>query len=149
MNSIDGHQNYWKSAFLRELSDKAIDIIVRYANEATSPLTAILVEQYGGAASRVGEDETAFAQRQTQYDLGILTQWTDPAESERHVKWTRDFWEAMRVYGSGRYLLNFLGEENDATIKAAFGANYDRPTSSGSTRTSNPGRWRWPDKSGP
>jgi len=122
----DGHHNYWKSAFLRELSDEAIDVIVRYANEATSPLTAVLVEQYGGAASRVGQHETAFAQRQTQYDLGILSQWTDPAESERHVKWARDFWEAMSGYGSGAYLLNFLGEESDATIKAAFGANYDR-----------------------
>jgi len=122
----DGNQNYWKSAFLRELSDEAIDVVVRYANDGTSPLTAVLIEQYGGAASRVGADETAFAQRQTQYDLGILTQWTDPDDSERHVTWTRDFWDAMSVYGSGRYLLNFLGEENDTTIKAAFGANHDR-----------------------
>ncbi|HEY2433599.1 MAG TPA: FAD-binding oxidoreductase [Vicinamibacterales bacterium] len=122
----DGHQNYWKSAFLRELSDEAIDVVVRHANEASSPLTGILIEQYGGAASRVGMHETAFAQRQAQYDLGILTQWTDVADSERHVKWTRDFWDAMSVYGSGRYLLNFLGEESDATIRAAFGDNYDR-----------------------
>jgi FAD/FMN-containing dehydrogenase len=122
----DGHHNYWKSTFLRELSDEAIDVVVGYANQATSPLTAVLIEQYGGAASRIGVHETAFAQRQTQYDLGILTQWTDAAESTRHVKWTRDFWDAMSVYGSGAYLLNFLGEESDATIKAAFGANYDR-----------------------
>jgi FAD/FMN-containing dehydrogenase len=119
-----GNQNYWKSEFLRELSDEAIDVVLRYANQATSPLTAILVEQYGGAASRVGVQETAFAQRQTQYDLGILTQWTDPAESARHIKWTRDFWDAMTPYGTGAYLLNFLGEESDATIRAAFGANY-------------------------
>jgi FAD/FMN-containing dehydrogenase len=122
----EGHQNYWKSAFLRELSDEAIDAIVGHANQATSPLTAVLVEQYGGAASRVGVQETAFAQRPMQYDLGILTQWTDPAESARHIKWTRDFWDAMSVYGSGTYLLNFLGEESDATIRAAFGPNYDR-----------------------
>jgi len=122
----DGHQNYWKSAFLRDLSDEAIDVVLRYANQATSPLTAVLIEQYGGAASRVGVQETAFAQRQTQYDLGILTQWTDPAESERHIQWTRAFWDAMTPYGSGAYLLNFLGEESDATIKAAFGANHAR-----------------------
>jgi hypothetical protein len=90
----EGNQNYWKSEFLRELSDDAIDVVLRCARQATSPLTAILIEQYGGVASRVGVQETAFAQRQTQYDLGILTQWTDPAESERHIKWTRDFWDA-------------------------------------------------------
>jgi hypothetical protein len=122
----DGQQNYWKSAFLRELSDDAIDAVVQYANRATSPLTAVLIEQYGGAASRVAVPETAFAQRQTQYDLGILTQWADRADSERHIKWTREFWEAMTPYGSGAYLLNFLGEESDATIKAAFGVNHAR-----------------------
>ncbi|MEO7275830.1 MAG: FAD-binding oxidoreductase, partial [Vicinamibacterales bacterium] len=34
----DGNQNYWKSAFLKDLNDDAIDTIVRYANEATSPM---------------------------------------------------------------------------------------------------------------
>ena len=123
----DGNQNYWKSAFLRSLSDDAIDTIVGYANQATSPLTAVLVEQYGGAASRVGAQETAFGQRGAEYDLGILTQWTDPADSQRHIAWTRAFAEAMAPYRSGTYLLNFLGADETAeTIRAAFGPNYDR-----------------------
>ncbi len=49
----DGNQNYWKSAFVRALSDDAIDVIVGQANRATSPMTAVLVEHYGGAAGRV------------------------------------------------------------------------------------------------
>ena len=123
----DGNQNYWKSAFLRSLSDDAIKTIVGYANQATSPLTAVIVEQYGGAASRVGAQETAFGQRSAEYDLGILTQWTDPADSERHIAWTRAFAEAMAPYRSGTYLLNFLGADETAeTIRAAFGPNYDR-----------------------
>jgi FAD binding domain/Berberine and berberine like len=122
----DGNQNYWKSAFLRELSDEAIDTLVNHANQATSPLTAILVEQYGGAAGRVGEHDTAFAQRHAQYDLAILGQWVRPEESERHIAWARAFADAMRPYGSGAYLLNFLGEEGHDTIAAAFGSNYAR-----------------------
>ena len=122
----DGNQNYWKSAFLRELSDAAIDTIVTHANEASSPLTAVLVEQYGGAASRIPDDATAFAHRRADYDLGILTQWTDPAESDRHINWTRRFAEAMAPFSSGTYLLNFLGEEGAATIRAAFGPNHAR-----------------------
>ena len=122
----DGNQNYWKSTFLRELSDEAIETIVIHTNQATSPLTTVLVEQYGGAASRVAAEATAFAQRQAEYDFGILTQWVDPADSERHIAWTREFAEAMAPYRSGAYLLNFLGEEADEMIRAAFGANYDR-----------------------
>ena len=122
----EGNQNYWKSAFLRDLSDDAIATILEHCNQASSPLTAVLIEQYGGAASRVGTTETAFAQRHAQYDLGILTQWTDPADSARHIAWTRGFADAMKPFASGDYLLNFLGEENDDVIRSAFGANHAR-----------------------
>ena len=122
----DGNQNYWKSAFLKDLNDDAIETIVRNANDATSPMTAVLVEQYGGAAGRVAAQDTAFGQRHVQYDIGILTQWADPKDSARHIAWTRAFASAMTPHGAGGYLLNFLGEEEDATIRAAFGANYDR-----------------------
>jgi FAD/FMN-containing dehydrogenase len=122
----EGNQNYWKSAFLRGLSDEAIDTIVSHADMATSLLSAVLVEHYGGAAGRVAESETAFAQRHVEYDLAILAQWPDPAESERHIAWARGFAEAMAPHRSGDYLLNFLGEEPEDTIKASFGKNYAR-----------------------
>jgi len=122
----DGTQNYWKSTFLRELSDAAIDVMVEHVNRATSPLTAVVIEYYGGAASRIGVADTAFAHRRAEYDVGIMTQWIDPAESPRHVEWTRQMFDALRPYSSGAYLLNFLDQEGDETIKAAFGPNYDR-----------------------
>ena len=57
----EGNQNYWKSTFIRELSDEAIETIVRHANAATSPLTAILIEQYAAreAASLTGRPPSA------------------------------------------------------------------------------------------
>jgi hypothetical protein len=122
----DGNQNYWKSSFLNELSDEAIDVIITHANQATSPFTGVVVEYYGGAASRVGVSDTAFAQRNTPYDVGIMAQWADPSDSMRHINWTRVFADALKPFSSGGYLLNFLGQESDDTIKAAFGPNYDR-----------------------
>ena len=121
-----GNHNYWKSTFLRELSDDAIGVLVEHANRATSPLTGVAVECYGGAASQVGTSETAFAQRQAQYNVGILAQWTDPGQSEHHIKWARDLSYSISPFSSGGYLLNFLGEEGDDTIRAAFGPNYNR-----------------------
>ena len=32
----------------------------------------------------------------------------------------------MRPFSSGAYVLNFLGDEGEDTIKATFGPNYDR-----------------------
>ena len=120
------NQNYWKSTFLRELSDEAIAVLVEHANRATSPLSGVVVEFYGGAASRVGVSETAFAQRQAQYSIGILAQWTDPGESQRHIEWARGLADSLRPFSSGGYLLNFLGDEKEDTIKATFGPNFDR-----------------------
>ena len=122
----EGNHNYWKSTFLRELSDDAIGVLVEHANRATSPLTGVTIEYYGGAASRVGVFETAFAQRQAQYSVAIVAQWTDPGESERHIKWARELSDSISPFSSGAYLLNFLGEEGEDTIRAAFGPNYDR-----------------------
>ena len=124
----DGNQNYWKSTFLRELSDDAILVLVEHANRATSPLSGVTIEYYGGVASRVGVSETAFAQRQAQYDVAILAQWVDPGESQRHIGWAHGLADSMRPFSSGAYFLNFLGEEGEDTVKAAFGPNYDRLT---------------------
>ncbi|MDA0733612.1 MAG: FAD-dependent oxidoreductase, partial [Chloroflexi bacterium] len=124
-----GNQNYWKSTFLTELSDKAIDILIDCASRVTSPLSAVVLEYYGGASSRVGETETAFPHRRAQYDLGILAQWASPAESEQHVKWARDTFDAIQQFSSGNYLFNFLGLPDDQKIdqvRAAFGQNYPR-----------------------
>jgi len=122
----DGNYNYWKSTFLRELSDDAIALLVEHANRATSPLTGIVIEYYGGAASRVGVAETAFAQRQAQYSLIFLAQWTEPGESQLHIEWARTSADSIRPFSSDSYYLNYLGEESEDTIKAAFGPNYER-----------------------
>jgi FAD/FMN-containing dehydrogenase len=122
----DGTRNYWKSTFIKELSDAAIDVVVAHANRMQSPLSGVVVEFYGGAAGRVGPTETAFAQRRGEYDIGFMAQWTDPAEDAAHMAWARDAWEAMRPHSSGGYLLNFLSEENPDVIRAAFGDNYER-----------------------
>ena len=122
----NGNQNYWKSTFLREMGDEAIAIMVDHANRATSPMSTVVIEYYGGAASRVGAADTAFAHREAQYDIGILGQWTDAADSQRHIDWTRGLADALEPFASGAYLLNFLDVDDDDTIRAAFGGNYAR-----------------------
>jgi FAD/FMN-containing dehydrogenase len=124
--SPEGTYNYWKGTFVKQLSDTAIDQIVEHANRARSPLSAVVIEYYGGPAGRVGTADTAFAQRLAQYNVGIMAQWTDPAEGDRHTVWAREFWDAMQPHSSGHYLLNFLSEEGPDTIRAAFGSNHAR-----------------------
>jgi FAD/FMN-containing dehydrogenase len=121
-----GNRNYWKSAFFNELDDGAIDIMVDHANRAGSPLSAVVIEYYAGAAARVPASEAAFAQRNARYLVGMMAQWTDRSEDDRHVAWARGLFDELQPHSTGRYMLNYLGEEGADVIRAAFGASYDR-----------------------
>jgi len=125
-NSPPGLQNYWKSTYLGALSDSCIDITVDYASKITSPLTQIHIQHMQGVVSRIPEEAMAFSHRDTLCVLNIVSKWTDPSESERHVKWTRAFAEAMSPFSVGVYV-NFLGEEGEDRVKAAYRSDkYER-----------------------
>ncbi len=121
-----GQQVYWRSSFLKNLDDDAIDTLLERVAAVTSPLSVALIEQFGGAVSRVGRDETAFDHRDSLYNLAIVGRWIDPAEADPHIAWTRDSLDAMNPYARGVYV-NYLGEEGDARIRSAYGdAKYQR-----------------------
>ena len=125
-----GLQNYWKSNFLKDLDDKAIEIIVDHVSKAPSPNSAVGIEQLGGAVSRVGMDDTAFNHRDARYNLLIVGMWPDPAAKDENMKWVRDLWDAMEPYSSGGVYVNYLGQEADEgaeRVKAAYGPEkYER-----------------------
>ncbi len=122
-----GRLNYWKSSFLKELSDDAIESMIAQFETVPSPFSAVVLEELGGAVSRVGKDETAFGERSARYNLIITSEWVDPAESEKNIQWTRDFWEAMQPFESEAVYVNYLGTEGEDRIKAAYGpAKYER-----------------------
>jgi len=122
-----GRLNYWKSSFLKELSNDAVETMIARFATVSSPLSAVAIEELGGAVSRVGKDETAFGERSAHYSLLITSAWIDPAESEKHIQWTRDFWEAMQPFASEAVYVNYLGMEGEDRIKAAYSpAKYER-----------------------
>jgi hypothetical protein len=115
---------YWKSNFLHRLDDDAIDALIAHFATVPSPLTAVVIEQLGGAVGRIGPEETAFGHRAAAYDLLIPSVWADPTESERHIRWTRDVWTAMQPFSTGETYVNYLDEGSPAA--AAYGAQYER-----------------------
>jgi FAD/FMN-containing dehydrogenase len=121
-----GRQHYWRAGWLTDLSDDAIEVLLRFVAEKPSPATPVGLQQVHGAASRVDPTATAFPHRDQQYELLILSQWADPADSAKNVEWTRAFFEAMQPFlGRGVYV-NDLGEEGEDRVKAAYGTNYER-----------------------
>ena len=122
-----GSLNYWLSSFTRGLPDELIDIAAERFAIVPSPMSAILLEHFHGAVTRLGVTETAVPHRDQGWNLLVPSLWTDPADSEANVAWSRETFAAMRPYfGSGRWL-NYLGDDQaEDAIRAAYGPNYER-----------------------
>jgi hypothetical protein len=121
-----GLHYHMKSAQFDALSDAAIDVIVDGAAAMASPLSAIHLHQLGGAVARVREDATAYSGRAAGFTLNIIAAWTDTTESAAHVGWARTLFDAASAHGNGAVYPNFLGDEGQDRVRAAFGAKYDR-----------------------
>src|SRR6201987_6017372 len=119
-------QRYWKSSFLKELGDDLIEILIERSAKMLSPMSMVLFFHLHGAAARVDRDATAFGLRQDQWDYDVISQWTDPAETAQHVRWTREFWTAGGPFATGEVDVNPLDAEEATRIRAAYGGHYDR-----------------------
>jgi FAD/FMN-containing dehydrogenase len=120
-----GLQNYWKAAFLRDLSDEAIEAMIEYATHATSPLSMIHLHQLGGAMNRVAADATAFGHRDSGFVVNIIGMWPAPGDNDKHIDWARGLFAALEPCAHGAYI-NFLGDEGEARVRAAYDTNYER-----------------------
>jgi FAD/FMN-containing dehydrogenase len=121
--------SYWKSLFLDDLDDAAIEIMADRAEDRSSPSTMVFVQHLGGAVRRVRPGETAFAIRDAAFAINFMGNWWDARETPRHVAWVRDAWNRLAPHTTGAVYLNYLGREEpgaDSLARATFGANYDR-----------------------
>jgi hypothetical protein len=117
---------YMRSCDVAELADEVIDITVEHSLRISSPLTAFPIWQRGGAAGRVGEEETALGGRDAGHTFNI-TAVTESAEGfAEEREWVRNFWSALEPHHTGAYV-NFLMEEGEERVREAYGARkYDR-----------------------
>ncbi len=123
-----GWHYHWRSCELPPLTDAAIDTLVDQAARITSPRSYIIVFQLGGAVARVGEDNTAFGQRDAAHNVNVNAVWLegDP-EADRHVRWVRDCHAALAPHARDRVYVNFLEDEGEDRVRAAYGpAKHDR-----------------------
>ena len=118
--------HYWRSGWLRDLTDGAIDTLMQFVPQMPSSVSGVGLQQMHGAASRVAPSATAFPHRAEQYDFLILSQWSEETDSDRNVRWTRALFEAMQPHLEEAVYVNNLGDEGPPRVRAAYGENYAR-----------------------
>ena len=121
-----GARNYWKSHNFTDLSDEALEVIIRYAGQLPSPQCEILLGLTSGAANRVPAEATAYAHRDTRFVLNVHGRWEAATDDERCIGWSRDFFKASAPYASAGVYVNFMTADETDRVSAAYGSNLGR-----------------------
>ncbi|MEI6668690.1 MAG: FAD-binding oxidoreductase [Acidobacteriota bacterium] len=121
-----GMRNYWKSHDFLALPDGLINVLTDHAGRIPDPQTEIAVAQLGGAVSRVPADATAYTHRDAQFVMNVHGRWADPSKDAACIDWARLLFQAAAPFATGGVYVNFLTQEEQGRVKAAYGSNYDR-----------------------
>lgn len=121
-----GFENYWKSDYLIGIPDGAIEVLTEHLATITSPLSDFKIAYLGGAAARLSDD-SALSHRNLPFLLNINTRWPLGKASDAHIEWTRSLFEGMKPFSEGKVYVNFLMDEGQGRVRAAYGPEkYER-----------------------
>ena len=120
-----GSRNYWKSHNFTELSDTALDTIVKYAGKLPTSQSDILISHLGGVINDIASDGTAYPHRDLSFVVTPGGRWEDSAQDDGPIAWVQECFEALTVHATGQSYVNFIAE-SEGREREAFGPNYDR-----------------------
>ncbi|MDX6731515.1 MAG: hypothetical protein QOC54_1463, partial [Baekduia sp.] len=121
-----GAHSYMKAGWLEGLNDAAIDTLIAYRDSVTSPKTEIHVHHMGGAVARVPANATAFGDRSAPFLLNVLASTFTNDGYDDAVGWAQGLYGAMGPALTGGTYVNFLSNEGDERVRAAYGDKYER-----------------------
>jgi FAD/FMN-containing dehydrogenase len=122
-----GALNYWKSGILKGLTDEAIDKLVEQFSSCPSPMSSLFLEFLHGAVTRVGPTDTAFAHRDSGYNFAVISQWTNPEESDANITWAQETFKRMEPHMTTGAYVNYLDDDDpQVRVQGAYGPNFER-----------------------
>jgi FAD/FMN-containing dehydrogenase len=121
-------RNYWKSHFVRELSDELIDELLGRMRALGRPPGAILIESLRGAPKEVDPTSAALGYRDAAFNLSVMASWFDPELDEEYIAWARETAAAIEPSSvSGGYANYMQADEPLERVRAAYGGEaFDR-----------------------
>lgn len=121
-----GLQWYWRADFVKEIPDPAIARHVEHGARIPTMHSTMHLYPINGAAQRAGRNETAFSYRDANFAEVIVGVDPDPAHRDKITNWCKEYFDALHPYSAGGAYVNFMMEEGQERIQAAFRDNYDR-----------------------
>ncbi|MGX1885970.1 FAD-binding oxidoreductase [Streptomyces sp. NPDC055287] len=122
-----GLQWYWRGNFFDRITDEAVDVHAKYAENLPTDLSTMHLYPVDGAASRVGPDDTAWSYRDAVWSGVIAGIDPDPANAEALKQWCVDYWEELHPHSMGAGYVNFMGVgERQDRVRATYRDHYDK-----------------------
>jgi hypothetical protein len=121
-----GLRHYWKSLFVHELTDAAIDAHVEHAVRAPNIESGTFFYPMDGACHRVAAQDTAFPHRRARFAIGIHGSWRDARDDARCIEWVRACHESARPHGAEGEYVGFMSDGGRGGIATLYGPNYPR-----------------------
>ncbi len=121
-----GLQWYWKTDFVREISDSAIAQHIEYARRLPTLHSTMHLYPIDGAPSRVPKHATAWSYREARWTQVIVGVDPESAAAQRAKEWAQEYWQALHPYSMGGGYVNMMMEEGQERVRAAYRDNYPR-----------------------
>lgn len=127
LDDAPGLFHYWSADYHDELSDAALEITSVWGADLPSLQSQLLIAPWGGQVAAADPGSSPLALRSSRWVTHPFATWEGPAGTDRSLAWTRGFRRAIAPHTNGGVYLNFIGNEGQDRVRAAFGdANYDR-----------------------
>jgi len=121
-----GRRYYTKSGYLESLEDRVIEMLVAALATVPSHASEIELTYLGGAARRVGPEETAFGSRDAPFVINILGNWSEPAEDAANIVWIRNLFAQLRPAMVPGAYVNFMSGDEQDRVPEVYRKQWDR-----------------------
>ncbi|MBA2460745.1 MAG: FAD-binding oxidoreductase [Actinobacteria bacterium] len=120
-----GKRNWWTAEYLDDFTDDALDAFVSYGAQMPLSFTQLLLLPWGGEVAR--RTDSPLAKRDAKWVLHPFGVWEGEDRDDEHISWGRACRDLFAPWKSGGVYLNFIGDEGQDRVRAAFGdENYER-----------------------
>jgi FAD/FMN-containing dehydrogenase len=116
------NRHYWKGHFVRELPDELIDDLFARLVAFARPPVHVLIESLHGASKEADPALGPIAYRRAAFNVSVMAVWSEPADDELHISWTRETVAAIEPWSLGGGYANYMqADEPLERVRAAFG----------------------------
>jgi FAD/FMN-containing dehydrogenase len=113
-----GLVNYFRSAFFDALDDPTIDALCSAYENVPNRLCELHLHHLGGAMRRTPGGGTAFATRDNEFILNVISRSPDRADYDGIVSWARAACDAIGPDAPA--YVNFTGEASEDRVRASY-----------------------------